>query len=141
MDKCYTVFFRCKYTPDGSLLITASRDTRINIWDAYTGVQVATLLDNGGNPDPSPTSLFVLSTSYSRDVSCDFSCSAIASVSSDGSLAVWNPWSTEASFEKECSPSSGSKVSPGSDHMGNMQNVGFRQPLLSGYYHCQSCAN
>jgi len=99
---------RCKYTSDGALLLTASWDTRVCLWNTHSGDLVVTCLTGNMNPSHN-NSLFVFSGSQIRDVSCDFSCSAIATVATDGNLSVWDPWSPEANLEKECSPITGNK--------------------------------
>ena len=88
---------RCKYTCDGSLLITSSWESdggRIKLFDAYTGALVVSLSDDLGQTNDFDEYL----SWYPRDVSCDSSCSAIATVSADGTVGVWDPWSNKSSY-------------------------------------------
>lgn len=78
---------RCKYTPDGSFLLTASWDTTVCMWDSYSGALCQTFC----HVYPPPTLLF---STQLRDVTCDASFSAVATVNSEGTLTVWNPFRT-----------------------------------------------
>ena len=68
---------RCKYTADGSLLITCSWDTRVNLWDAYSGRLVVTCLTSN-DWSPNPRIFSVYSGTQVKDVDCDATCSALS---------------------------------------------------------------
>lgn len=65
----------CKFSPEGSRIISASSDGTLNVWSVSTGKQLLKLSNNGGK---------VLSCAYSPDGKM------IASVSSNKTLFLWD---------------------------------------------------
>lgn len=78
----------CDFSPDGALLATASFDTRVILWDPYTGDQIKTL----GHMFPSPRPIYAggANEHYARCVSFSKHGYRIATVADDGFLRVWS---------------------------------------------------
>ncbi|KAK2163979.1 hypothetical protein LSH36_71g05098 [Paralvinella palmiformis] len=78
----------CDFSPDGALLVTSSRDTKILVWNPYTGDALRQLL----HLHPPPTIAFAggASNSYVRGVSFSHDGRHVASICDDGYLRVWD---------------------------------------------------
>lgn len=78
----------CDYSPDGALLATASYDTRVIIWDPYTGDAIAEL----GHMFPEPRPIFAggANDHYVRDVTFCNNGLQLATVCDDGYMRVWD---------------------------------------------------
>lgn len=78
----------CDFSPDGALLATASFDTRVIIWDPYTGDQVYSL----GHLFPPPRPIYAggCNEHYVRDISFSRNGQNIATVCDDRYIRVWN---------------------------------------------------
>ncbi|XP_045171535.1 WD repeat and SOCS box-containing protein 1-like [Mercenaria mercenaria] len=78
----------CDFSPDGALLATASFDTRVILWDPYTGDKIKTL----GHMFPSPRPIYAggANEHYARCVSFSKHGYRIATVADDGYVRVWS---------------------------------------------------
>lgn len=78
----------CDFSPDGSLLATASFDTRVILWDAYTGDQVKTL----GHMFPRPRPIYAggANEHYARCVSFSQHGHMLATACDDGYIRFWS---------------------------------------------------
>ncbi|XP_021346346.1 WD repeat and SOCS box-containing protein 1-like [Mizuhopecten yessoensis] len=78
----------CDFSPDGALLATASYDTRVILWDPYTGDAIAEL----GHMFPEPRPIFAggANDHYLRDVSFCNNGLQLVTVCDDGYMRVWD---------------------------------------------------
>ncbi|XP_033748705.1 WD repeat and SOCS box-containing protein 1-like [Pecten maximus] len=78
----------CEFSPDGALLATASYDTRVIIWDPYTGDAIAEL----GHMFPEPRPIFAggANDHYVRDLTFCNNGLQLATVCDDGYMRVWD---------------------------------------------------
>lgn len=79
---------KCEYSPDGTLIATASYDTRVIVWDAQAGIPLMELF----HMRPPPSLIFAggANGAYVRGVSFSHDSQYIASVCDNGFLRVWN---------------------------------------------------
>lgn len=78
----------CDFSPDGALLATASRDTRVIIWDVYT----QSILFELGHLHPSPRPIYAGGANDHYLYSVEFAPDGtrLASVGEDGYVRVWH---------------------------------------------------
>ncbi|XP_060075743.1 WD repeat and SOCS box-containing protein 1-like [Ylistrum balloti] len=78
----------CDFSPDGALLATASYDTRVIIWDPYTGDAISEL----GHMFPEPRPIFAggANEHYVRDLSFCKNGLQLATICDDGYMRVWD---------------------------------------------------
>ncbi|XP_052799566.1 WD repeat and SOCS box-containing protein 1-like [Mya arenaria] len=78
----------CDFSPDGALLATASFDTRVIVWDPYTGDAILSLC----HLFPPPRLIYAggANDHYVRDLSFSRDGQHIATVSDDGYIRIWD---------------------------------------------------
>jgi len=78
----------CDFSPDGALLVTASYDTQVIIWDPHTGAILKKLLHM--HPPPSPIFAGGANGAYVRGVTFSHDGRHLASVADDGYVRFWD---------------------------------------------------
>lgn len=78
----------CQFSPDGGLLATASFDTRVYLWDPYTGIQIRQLL----HLIPAPSFIYAggHNGSFVRDLKWSANGEALVTICDDGKIRVWS---------------------------------------------------
>lgn len=74
----------CKFTPDDAVLLTASWDTRVHMWDTQGG----NLLQTVFHVLPEPRVVF---SPYIRSMSISQFGTAVCTLTTDGRIFVWDP--------------------------------------------------
>lgn len=84
----YHDILSCDFSPDSALFATACYDTRVIVWDPYTGDMLVEL----GHLYPPPRPIFAggANEHYVRGVSFSRNGLQLCSVADDGYLRVWN---------------------------------------------------
>ena len=84
----------CKFSPDSALLVTASWDTKVNIWDSHSGELKRSLC----HIVPPPQLVF---SPNIRALSLNKFSTAVSTVTTEGKLIIWNPFETHQQYISE----------------------------------------
>ena len=78
----------CQFTPDGGLLATASFDTKVCLWNPYTGEMLKQLL----HLEPAPSFIYAggYNGAFVRDLKWSANGEVLVTVCEDGKLRVWS---------------------------------------------------
>ena len=78
----------CEFSPDGAILATSSYDTRVILWDPYTGQELRQLCHQF--PPPRPIFASGANGSWVRGVAYARNGCQLATINDDGIVRFWN---------------------------------------------------
>ena len=79
-----SIVVKCKYTKNGAFLLTASRDTKVNVWNSYDGTLALSIC----HVYPPPNLFY----NYQIiDLACNSMFTAVATINTEGRLCLWDP--------------------------------------------------